>query len=192
MAKIRVDADRLGTLQDRFCARILRRIVAIPECAMIDAISLPDFETDFLAAVEATAAAEAAGVAYLLALWDIKSPSKSGELAPTRFNQEFYLALSVGLRFTMWEADQTRFHLEAGLPSGKDVLLSALRLVAGDELEELATRLHNTSLRLLHDHFVWVAKTEQAVDLTFHGPLTDEQLDVIADFLWDNRNALNS
>ena len=159
---------------------------------MVDAISLPDFETDFLAAVEATAIAEAEGVAYLLALWDLKSPSKSGELEPTRFSQEFYLALSLGLRFTLWETDQTPLHLEAGLPSGKEVFLSALRLIAGDELEELATRLHNTSLRLFHDHFVWLAKNEQAVDLAFRGSLTDEQLDVIADFIWIHRNALNS
>lgn len=159
---------------------------------MIDAISLPDFEPAFLATVVANATADAESVAYLLERWDIKSPDESGDLKPTRFAPEFYLALSVGLRFIAWELGQNLLHLRAGLPTGKEVLLSALRLVAGPELEELATRLNITSLRLFHDHFVWLARNEQAVDLSFDASLDDEQLDALAEFIWNHRNALDA
>ncbi len=158
---------------------------------MSDAFSLLDFEPDFLTAVIHNAAAEAQGVGHLLQLWNIQTPSESGELRPKQFAREFYLALGVGLRFRVWESNQTCFHLDAGLPRGNEVILAALRLLSGHELEQMAVRLNIASLRLFHDHFVWVAKNELAVDLAFHAPLDDEQWDALADFIYDHRNALN-
>ncbi|MDB5391722.1 MAG: hypothetical protein JWM11_7368 [Planctomycetaceae bacterium] len=155
---------------------------------MSDALSLSDFEPDFLTAVMINATAEADGVSQLLNLWDIKVQSESGEARPRQFASEFYLALGVGLRFWAWEDSKIYFHLEVGLPSGKEVILNALQLVSGSELKELSERLNITSLRLIHDRFVWLAKNEMTVDLGFQNQLDDEQLDAIADFLWNNRH----
>jgi hypothetical protein len=157
---------------------------------MPDAISLSDFEPDFLTAVMNNAADEAESVVHLLNLWDIKVQSRSGESHPRQFTSEFYLALGVGLRFWAWEESKICFHLEAGLPSGKQVILNTLQLVSGSELKEMAETLNITSLRLFHDCFVWTAKNEQEVDLGFQNQINEEQLDAIADFLWNNRHVL--
>jgi hypothetical protein len=182
----------MGVLMRRLCARFYPADRSDHGGAMTTEISLSEFEPKFLTAVINNATAEADGVAYLLKLWNIGHQSESVDFKCREFAPEFYLALAVGLRFWAWESNQTCFHIEAGLPCGKDVLLCAIRLRCGNELQKIAERLNVASLRLLHDHFVWLPNNELAIDLGFRHQLNDEQLDAIADFLFNNLPALET
>ncbi|MDB5337361.1 MAG: hypothetical protein JWN70_2980 [Planctomycetaceae bacterium] len=157
---------------------------------MVLATSITDIHPEFLTALIVSASNEADGVYHLLSLWDIKTRSESGALVPKQFSREFLLAAGVAIRFKVWEMNKTYFHLDAGLPSCSELLVKALQLQSGSELAQLAEMLNMASLRLFHDHFVWLAKNELQVDLGFQDPLNDDQLDAIADFIWNNRHIL--
>ncbi len=150
------------------------------------------FSPDFISAVEALAASEADAVGRLIAGLKSRSRSDSGSLFELFLPPEFLLALGLALRFQSWELSQIRCHLNAGLPSGAETLIFAIRIFHEPELGKRVQDLSITSLGLFQKHFVWRAKTELQVDLGFQDSFDDDQLDAIAEFLWSNRHALQT
>jgi hypothetical protein len=149
---------------------------------------LDEHHPDFIEAVEALARIEADGVGYLVNSWMLRLETESAE--PISIPQGFLLAIAVSLRFKIWEQNQHRWHIEAGLPSSDEILSLALLTEDQAELGQTAHRLHLTSLRLFHDHFVWHAKATAQIDLAFENPFDEQQLKAVADFIWNNRRTL--
>ena len=150
------------------------------------------FSPDFVSAVEALADSEADRVGRLVAELEKTFQSNSGQPFPFFLPRGFLFALGLALRFHSWELNTIRFHLDAGLPSGAETLILAIRLLREPRLERRIEELSMIALRLFHQHFIWRAKTEFQVDLGFQDSIDDDQLDAIADFLWSNRNALRT
>ncbi|MDB5387696.1 MAG: hypothetical protein JWM11_3342 [Planctomycetaceae bacterium] len=151
---------------------------------------IEQFNSEFVEAVKALAETEATGVAQLLDAWHLRSQSASE--APFDLSPEFLLAVAISLRFKIWELNNHRWHLDAGLPSSDEILTRALQPVLREDLGTLTHHLHVTSLQIFQDHFVWYVKAQSQVNLTFDDSLDDEHLDAIADFLWNNRHALRT
>src|SRR5438128_2119292 len=104
--------------------------------------------TDLVGALIAMATAEADAVANAISKLDIRMSSDPPASAKRRFPKEFLLAMQLSARFAIWERDGHTFHLEAGLPSGVEVIERAYELVRGPELLQFVNRLSTASLML--------------------------------------------
>ena len=118
------------------------------------------FSPDFVSAVEALADSEADRVGRLVAELEKTFQSNSGQPFPFFLPRGFLFALGLALRFHSWELNTIRFHLDAGLPSGAETLILAIRLLREPRLERRIEELSMIALRLFHQHFIWRAKTE--------------------------------
>jgi hypothetical protein len=153
---------------------------------------LEQFHVQFVEAVASGAAAEADAVAQILTHWDMRVQSVSGDLVPISLSKEFLLGVGLAVRFACWEMNCCCFHIEAGLPKSHEFLLRVLHLVRGAELETLVYEMQIASLRLFHDHFVWSVNSKDQLNLGFKNELTQDQLEAYADFIWNNRVALQT
>lgn len=144
-------------------------------------------DADFLAAIESLAVSEANKAARVIALLTGRQANNPGN--PQIFlPREFLIAVGLAVRLTSWERNQLSFHTEAGLPSGAELLLIAIRLRSGRELAGIAARTSSSSLQLFYTSFIWAAQTELNASIGIRNDLSVDQLDLIADFLWDNRH----
>lgn len=91
----------------------------------------------------------------------------------------------MALKFRRWELQQIRVHLDAGLPSGAEMLASLMDPSADQTtLSEQATAIASKSLEVYFESFLWSLQDGSLQsDIAIVAQEDEDFLDVITDFL---------
>ncbi|MDZ4688927.1 MAG: hypothetical protein SH850_27945 [Planctomycetaceae bacterium] len=137
--------------------------------------------TDFTAAVLRRAEQDAEAVASFLTN---VMPAATGTESMLPISAEALLGIALAIRLRSWELQEIRLHIDAGMPSGREVLLRVFTEVAGATLKEFIRTNSIRALKLFHDQFLWSLD-----DLDLEGEIAilveadDAFLEAVADFL---------
>jgi hypothetical protein len=144
--------------------------------------------------------AEVAAEAFCKVLNEKKEAAPRGEPERDRTAKPLPLALALqvaaALRLEQWERAGLREHLRADLPSARSGLNRALAdlraMRAQREAVSAVTPLTRLYFATWVEGFAWSARTELRADVVLANAdaLDDAALALLADFLWEHRQAL--
>lgn len=142
-----------------------------------------DFQTELVDAVAFDAIADAENVCLFLRLVGFDASPKN----PIRLPGIFMLRLGAALRLLEWERLGFHFHIEAGLPSGKNAIRDAFSTAL--DADNQSTEFARSIMRLSLEKFAWSSRRELGAVIAMDAELDDAALDAMAEFLWASRRA---
>jgi hypothetical protein len=163
--------------------------------ASLDAPLLSGIPDDLVQAVAYQAARDAEIVCLFLRHLGIQ-PSLRGEgIVPVRLPSSLLLGLAGGLRLYLWENNGARAALPVELPNAGEAI-GNLMIAAADpgQTDRLNAIAHDLAFRVFRawvDHFAWHGRATWDADVLL-GQAEETLLDELADFLWENRHALQA
>ena len=149
---------------------------------------LEGMPADLVDAVAREAALDADRVIQFLEHPDIASSLNEARTSLPRW---LLLGLGAALRLLAWEVNGSRARLAVDLPPAKQAIRN-LFLAAGKSplrLESLARELALLVLRVWVENFAWLGRPTWDADLVLGESEEDALVEILADFLWTNRNA---
>jgi hypothetical protein len=109
---------------------------------------------------------------------------------PIKLPYDFLLGLGTAMRLWVWELNNVRIHLDAGLPPAYDAMLGAFRSVsdpdAAARLRALRTELH----ALIVKRFAWNGRPEFDAEIILGDVNEDDLVESVAQFLWSRRHMI--
>jgi hypothetical protein len=107
---------------------------------------------------------------------------------PVRLPAQFLLGLGAALRLVAWEIAGIQIHRTAGLPTAHEALLDVFRSVSDAEAAMRTHLLPTQVFALTRDNFAWAGQAELNADVMLDAADEELALEVLADFLWENRH----
>lgn len=144
-----------------------------------------EFADTYIEAIRALAESDADALAELLRSIHLLSPPK-----PLHLPAETLLGLGLALRIQTWEMAGITAHLDAGLPSADELKAFICKHLAGPELRIVVGALSAQVVVLLCREIAWQSSVERQGDFGLVVTDDDGFLEAMADFIWDNRQAL--
>ena len=152
----------------------------------------PAFSEQFVAAAAFRARYVADLIGRALQQLGIDSGTES---RPVRFPADFLRDLGAVLQLKVWEGSGITAHLDAGLPSADEASSQvASRAMSGgyDETTDSTSTLSHRVFRLTMEEFGWDGPGILGADVHLRNDDDDAFVDMLAEFLWQNRHAFNT
>ncbi|HUE69842.1 MAG TPA: hypothetical protein VMP01_03045 [Pirellulaceae bacterium] len=106
--------------------------------------------------------------------------------------RETLIGLGLAIRLSRWELVSIDLHIQAGLPSGQQMLDRVADLGHGPELWRIVQEVLTGANRIFAESFLWGDSDVDQVDLAVVSDSDDEDfLDAMADFIWHHRKKVN-
>jgi hypothetical protein len=105
---------------------------------------------------------------------------------PLKLPARFLLHLAAALRLSAWETQGFCFHHFAGLPPAPQAICDALQAFADSDANP--DQLCIAVMRLSLERFAWNGLRDWNADIALDDLRDDQALDVLAEFLWANRD----
>lgn len=137
---------------------------------------------EFTAALRKQAVEDADAVGLFLRHEHLAPPDGN---ATVELPATLLLGLGIALRFRSWELQNIRVHLDAGLPSGTELLTHVIE--PAPDHNNLAHEIRSLAIeriRLLQESFLWsVPDDSLQTDIAIIGDSDEAFLDAVTDFL---------
>ena len=135
-------------------------------------------------AIIAEAWADADRVAAFLKKFGVQDSEDS----PDPISRDLAIFLGAFLRLAYWERLGLSIHLQAGLPSARQVFENALHSVEESGGIPWANDLWGSVLKVFVQHFAWHGRDELGAAITIDSLDEEAALDALARLLWERRS----
>jgi hypothetical protein len=156
------------------------------------AIPLDQYPPDLVQAVAEDAAADAERVAMFLTDLGLRPAGEGTARVPLHLPLFFLLGLKTAFRLAVWERGGLHAHRDAGLPSAREVLREAFRMVTApeppEEKDRAATQLACRVLGVFVERLAWNGRSLLDADVELREADEDALVDALAKFLWTHRH----
>lgn len=139
----------------------------------------------FASAIARQAQQDADDVAILLKHYGILPESREPDSTPIGLPPDVLIGLALATRFARWESNEIKVHLNAGLPSSRQVLARVASQWQEPEFSEFVSGLRSNAFRIFYECFIWLVDGETMSAEMAMTAITDEEefLDAMADYL---------